>query len=250
LTEQAKAQPAEPNIVTQYLQEHYGLASSLSRTEPDQAEGFVNSMQEFLDECLDPEARKQYARYNLDSIRRRIETARKLAALIGSPAVFPESVDAWVNGGPLSAGDLKGKVVLLDFWAVWCGPCIATFPHLREWREKYGEQGLEIIGITRYYKYDWDDEASRVKRAADLEPEKEHEALKRFADHHELKHRFAVTAESSLQEHYVVTGIPHAVLIDRNGEVRLFRIGSGDQNAHDIEEMIEICVSEKAVESE
>lgn len=93
LTEQAKAQPAEPNIVTQYLQEHYGLASSLSRTEPDQAERFLNSMQEFLDECLDPEARKQYARYNLDSIRRRIETACFFPKCSTTAFTSPTSLD-------------------------------------------------------------------------------------------------------------------------------------------------------------
>ena len=63
-----------------------------------------------------------------------------------SQPTFPLEVEAWVNGNALTDKELEGKVVLIDFWAVWCGPCIATFPHLREWRDKYSDKGLVIIG--------------------------------------------------------------------------------------------------------
>ena len=92
-----------------------------------------------------------------------IERAKRLAALVGKDAT-PLEAEAWVNGTPLADADLKGKVVLLDFWAVWCGPCIATFPHLREWQEKYADKGLVIVGLTDYYNFTWDEAAGRPTR--------------------------------------------------------------------------------------
>ena len=159
--------------------------------------------------------------------------------MIGQPS-FPLEVDAWVNGDEINEKSLEGKVVLLDFWAVWCGPCIATFPHLREWREKYAEQGLVIIGATRYYGYDWDDSTDRIKKEKDLSPADERAALVRFAQHHELKHRFAVMPkESQFSKKYGVTGIPQAVLIGRDGTIQMIRVGSGEANSRDLETKIE-----------
>ena len=72
-----------------------------------------------------------------------IETGKKLAALVGADAA-PLEVEAWVNGEPLTDADLKGKVVLLDFWSVWCRPCIATTLRPAKLPWKYGEQASVI----------------------------------------------------------------------------------------------------------
>ena len=52
------------------------------------------------------------------------------------------------QGKDVTLSSLRGKYVLLDFWAYWCKPCIATFPHLKELREKYKDDGFEILGVS------------------------------------------------------------------------------------------------------
>ena len=52
-----------------------------------------------------------------------------------------------VTGDTIKLADLEGKVVLLDFWAVWCGPCRKSMPFFQELQDKYGKEGLEVIGV-------------------------------------------------------------------------------------------------------
>jgi thiol-disulfide isomerase/thioredoxin len=174
----------------------------------------------------------------MEVIQTSIDNSRKMAALTGKQGA-PMAVETWINGTPLSQDDLKGKVVLLDFWAVWCGPCIRTFPHLRHLHTTYKENGLVIIGLTGYYNYTWNDTSKRAIRSQDkVEAAEEQKMLAAFAASNELKHRFAIQSDDSMAEYYGVTGIPHVVLLDREGKVALMRIGSGDQNAKDIEDKI------------
>ncbi|WP_410968890.1 TlpA disulfide reductase family protein, partial [Salmonella sp. SAL4444] len=55
-------------------------------------------------------------------------------------------LSSWANG-EVSADDMKGKVVLVDFYATWCGPCMAAIPHTNELLKKYKDKGLVVVGV-------------------------------------------------------------------------------------------------------
>jgi thiol-disulfide isomerase/thioredoxin len=171
-------------------------------------------------------------------------------ALLGKPA--PEVGAAFtLNGKPAALSDLKGKVVLLDFWAVWCGPCVATFPHLREWNAEYKDKGLEVVGLTTYYqKYDFDPKARRLTAAkGKLSGAQEQDMLKAFAEHHKLEHRLVLVPRPEwvkLAKEYGARAIPTVVLIDRKGVVRMVKVGSGEANAKALDKKIKQLLAEKS----
>jgi len=248
LAQQAEKQGRFP-IVSAYYSAAMSELGSLMRSDAARAEEELAKLEAFLTSLKSEDGQVETLVANskraLSSIKSRIEAAKKQQVLIGQPAI-PLDAEAWVNGEPLTDADLRGKVVLLDFWAMWCGPCIATFPHLREWQTKYADQGLMIIGATRHYGYDWDDAAAKIKKVEGLSKEDEQRALLRFAQHHQLQHRFMVSPQDEFSRKHGVTGIPTAVLIDRAGVMRLIRVGSGEANAHDLEEMIDKLLAEPA----
>ncbi len=79
----------------------------------------------------------------------RLESSKSrdaLDAMQGKPA--PElALKDWINSKPLDLDALKGKIVVLDFWATWCGPCLSAVPHTNEMKKKYAKKGVVIIGV-------------------------------------------------------------------------------------------------------
>ncbi len=253
---QLKANPDNKTAISGYYQKCMTEINPLARTNPEAAEKKMADTKAFLTQ-LKARTEKETTAKMIDgyiqrfaSIDRRIAAGRKHANLIGADALKLD-VASWTNGKALTGKDLKGKVVLIDFWAIWCGPCIATFPHLRDWQEKYSDKGLVIIGLTRKYNYTWNVDTGRASKVKDENTvEQEHEMLAHFAKHHELKHVFGIQKDRAISDYYGVTGIPQVVVIDRKGKVRLIRVGSGEKNAHDVEAMLEKLIGTKTAASE
>src|SRR5580692_2624728 len=92
-------------------------------------------------------------------------TAQDAPSIIGtSPLGGLSGATDWINSKPLTARDLKGKVVLVDFWAYSCINCIRSVPYLRAWADKYRDSGLVVIGVHTP-EFDFEKELPNVQHA-------------------------------------------------------------------------------------
>ena len=251
IVKRLEADPADTKALEMYGMKLGEILGEFIGSEPDKSEAELKKAKEFLERLREKAKDNEEVAKLIDKVEgnfapmeRMIENAKRLVALIGQDAA-PLQAEAWVNGEPLTDAGVKGKVVLLDFWAVWCGPCIATFPHLREWNEEYADKGLVMIGVTKYYNFSWDAEAGKAARSKEeVSPEDEQSMLVKFAEQNNLHHRFAVEKDGAMSEFYAVTGIPQVVVIDRAGKIRLIKVGSGPDNAKEIGELLKTLIEE------
>jgi thiol-disulfide isomerase/thioredoxin len=108
-----------------------------------------------------------------------------------------------IDGREVDMEKLRGKVVLLDFWATWCGPCVAELPHIRKMYDRYHRDGFEVVGISCDFPQDAKKLAAFV-RANELP----------WPQHHDSENRW-----NHLATKFGVISVPQQLLFDRTGRL-------------------------------
>ncbi|QYU67632.1 TlpA family protein disulfide reductase [Leptolyngbya sp. 15MV] len=126
-------------------------------------------------------------------------------------AAAPDFSLADPQGKPIALAELRGKVVLLDFWATWCGPCRQAMPAMQRLHEAHADEGLVVIGMNAW------ENADPVA----------------FKKEHGFTYTLALKADE-VAARYGVTGIPAFFVIDRQGQIVHSGVGFGPGTEGDL----------------
>ncbi|MFZ5981227.1 MAG: redoxin domain-containing protein, partial [Candidatus Zixiibacteriota bacterium] len=141
-----------------------------------------------------------------------------------APEIIPGG--EWFNSKPLKISELKGKVVLIDFWTYTCINCIRTLPYIRDWHSKYKDKGLVIIGVHTP-EFEFEKNSDNVARA-----------IKDFG----LEYPIVQDNDYSTWRAYNNRFWPAKYFIDRNGKIRSTHFGEGEYD--ESEKMIQDLLKE------
>ena len=141
----------------------------------------------------------------------------RLALSVGAGDAAPVFVLPTASGETVALDKLRGRLVYVDFWASWCGPCRRSFPWMNEMQQKYGARGLTIVGINV------------DKRRPDAE---------RFLQQTPAIFSIVFDADGKTPEAYAVKGMPSSYLIDTAGNVVAVESGFRDEQKAGLEERI------------
>jgi thiol-disulfide isomerase/thioredoxin/outer membrane lipoprotein-sorting protein len=139
--------------------------------------------------------------------------------LVGKPA--PAFELPTLAGSPFKLADQQGKIVVLDFWATWCGPCVAALPKINETTAKYKEKGVVFQAVNQ------GEEASIIKE---------------FLTAQKLEVPVILDMQGSVGTLFKVEGIPQTVIIDKTGKIQVVHVGAGpaigEQLAKELDDLL------------
>lgn len=148
-------------------------------------------------------------------------TKTNFIKVVGEPAPVLKRERGYGQFTSLDA--YKGKVVILDFMAHWCGPCKMAFPDMKKMYDELHSKGLEVVSVTTYYGF--------YAKEKNITPDAEFAKMESFVAKYGLTWP-VVFGDNSNSENYGVSGIPHFVIIDRSGKVNSITVGySADLHA-------------------
>lgn len=159
--------------------------------------------------------------------------AREFTETTAAPAFTHSNKDAWINSPPLNLEQLRGQVVMLDFWAYGCWNCYRSFPWLKELESRYHDQGFSVVGV---HTPEFDSEKVRSNVVAKVEE---------FGLNHPVMMDNDYSYWKAIGNRYW----PTFYLIDKKGNLRAQFIGethTGDSRAAKIENAIQILLAEAA----
>jgi thiol-disulfide isomerase/thioredoxin len=140
------------------------------------------------------------------------------------PVLAPDFTLKTLDGQEMTLSKLKGKVVLLDFWATWCGPCREAIPHLINLQKTYQEKGFEVIGVN-------------VDKG-------DVETVRRFVKSMEIPYTITLPSEE-VSRKYGVTALPTTIIIDKEGKIRQKFLGFTSEISRQITSTIVELTQEK-----
>jgi len=144
----------------------------------------------------------------------------QLAVKVGDAA--PDFNLTSVDGNKVTLASLKGKVVLLDFWATWCGPCKAAMPTIQKLHEAYKDKGVVILGVNT-----WEKNADAAR---------DYMAKKKFT-------YGCLMNGDDLAKAYGVVGIPTLVIIGKDGKVAMADMGLSDDTGASLRKVIDAALA-------
>ncbi len=130
--------------------------------------------------------------------------------------VAPEiHAQQWLNSEPLSMQSLRGKVTLVEFWTFGCWNCTNVEPHIKQWHEKYKDEGLTVIGVHR----------------PEFAYERKLDNLRNYLNKHDIQYPVAVDNDSTIWHAFNNWAWPSIYLIGKKGHIRYKHVGEGSYEA-------------------